>query len=200
MTNNGYDHSNQLHLLKNGDSKAFEEIYECFADRLYRYVCSRVPSRETSEEIVQEIFVSLWIKRESLEITISLSSYLYGAAKHKILSHIRSDRVRKKYAADFTLFSAERLDNSNLELMDLKDLQQTIDERISELPKKCQTAFRMSRMEYEPIQSIAERMNISNRTVENYISKALKHLRLRLGHILIPQIILPLIWYLTSKF
>ena len=116
------------------------------------------------------------------------------------MSHIRSYRVRKKYAADFALFAVERIDNSSEELLELKDLQHTIDERISELPEKCQTAFRMSRMEYEPIQRIAERMNISNRTVENYISQALKHLRLRLGHILIPQIILPLIWYLTSKF
>jgi RNA polymerase sigma-70 factor (ECF subfamily) len=78
--------------------------------------------------------------------------------------------------------------------MELKDLQQAIDERISELPKKCQTAFRMSRIEHEPIQRIAERMNISNRTVENYISQALKHLRLRLTHI-IPPIILQLIWF-----
>ena len=196
----GIDHSNLLPSLRNGDQKAFEVIYDFFADRLYGYVYNRVRVKETSEEIVQEIFASLWVKRESLVITTSLDCYLYGAAKHKILSHIRSDRVRKKYAADFTLFSAERMDNSNQELMELIDLQQTIDERISELPKKCQAAFRMSRMEHEPIQRIAERMNISNRTVENYISQALKHLRLRLGHTLIPQIILPLIWYLNSKF
>ncbi len=183
---NGHDHNNLLPSLRNGDQRAFEVIYDFFSDRLYRYVHSRVRVKETSEEIVQEIFVSLWIRRESLEITISIGSYLYGAAKHKILSHIRSDIVRKKYAADFTLFCAERMDNSSQELMELKDLQQIIDDRVTELPKKCQTAFRMSRMEHEPIQRIAERMNISNRTVENYISQALKHLRLRLSHILIP--------------
>jgi RNA polymerase sigma-70 factor (ECF subfamily) len=183
MSPNGYDHRNLLPSLREGNQKAFEVIYDFFADRLYRYVYRRVHVKETSEEIVQEIFVSLWVRRESLEITTSLGSYLYGAAKHKILSYIRADRVRKKYAAEFTLFSLERTDNSNQELMELKDLQQAIDERISELPKKCQAAFR-----------IAERMNISNRTVENYISQALKHLRLRLTHI-IPPIILQLIWF-----
>jgi len=194
MSHTGYDHRNLLPSLREGNQQAFEVIYDFFADRLFRYVYRRVQVKETSEEIVQEIFVSLWVRRESLEITTSLGSYLYGAAKHKILSYIRADRVRKKYAVEFTLFSLERTDNSNQELMELKDLQQAIDERISELPKKCQTAFRMSRMEHEPIKRIAERMNISNRTVENYISQALKHLRLRLTHI-IPPIILQVIWF-----
>lgn len=181
---NGYDHSNLLSLLNSGDQRAFEAIYDCFADRLYQYAYSRIRVKETSEEIVQEIFVSLWVRRGSLEITASLDSYLFGAAKHKILSHIRSERVRKKYAAELARFAAERMDNSSEELLELKDLEQTIKERISELPEKCQAVFRMSRMEHEPIQRIAERMNISSRTVENYISQALKHLRVSLGEFL----------------
>lgn len=181
---NGYDHSNLLSLLNSGDQRAFDAIYDCFADRLYRYVYSRIRIKETSEEIVQEIFVSLWVRRGSLEITASLDCYLFGAAKHRILSHIRSEGVRKKYAADLALFTAKRIDNSSEELLELKDLQQTIEDRISELPEKCQTAFRMSRMEHEPIPQIAERMNISSRTVENYISRALKHLRISLGEFL----------------
>lgn len=180
----GYDDRDLLSLLNNGDKKAFEVIYDRFADRLYGYVYSRIRVKETCEEIVQEIFVSLWVKRESLEITNTLDSYLYGAAKHKILSYIRSNDVRKKYVADFARFTANRVDNSSEELLELKDLQHTIDERISGLPEKCQTAFRMSRMEHEPIQRIAERMNISTRTVENYISLALRHLRTSLGDLL----------------
>ena len=189
VMHNGYDHSNLLPQLNSGDQQAFEAIYDCFADRLYRYVYSRIRVKETCEEIVQEIFVSLWIRRESLEITTSLDSYLFGVAKHKILSHIRSEGVRKKYAADLALFAAERIDNSSEELLELKDLQQTIEDRISELPEKCQTVFRMSRMEHESIQHIAERMNISNRTVENYISQALKHLRISLGEFLVVSIL-----------
>ena len=191
MMYNGYDLSNLLPLLNNGDQRAFEVIYDRFADRLYRYVYSRIRVKETSEEIIQEIFVSLWVRRGSLEITTSLDSYLFGTAKHKILSHIRSEGVRKKYAAELALFAAERIDNnSSEELLELKDLEQTIEDRISELPEKCQTAFRMSRMEHEPIQHIAERMNISNRTVENYISQALKHLRISLGEFLAVIILL----------
>lgn len=180
----GYDDRNLLSLLTNGDKRAFEVIYDRFADRLYWYVYSRTRVKEICEEIVQEIFVSLWVKRESLEITNTLDSYLYGAAKHKILSYIRTNDVRKKYAADFVRFAANRVDNSSEELLELKDLQHTIDESISKLPEKCQRAFRMSRMEHETIQHIADRMNISTRTVENYISTALRHLRTSLGNLL----------------
>lgn len=169
--------SELLALLKNGEEKTFEIIYECFSDRLYHYVHSRVNIKEVSEEIVQEIFVSLWTKRKTIEITTSLDAYLFGSAKFKILSYIRSEKVRYEYANHFTKFSAERIDNSIEEMMNLKDLQNSIDTSILELPEKCRTAFRLSRIEHEPIYRIAERMHISKRTVENYLSQALKHLR-----------------------
>jgi len=185
-----FDHSDALLLLKAGNERAFEFLYNHFAGRIYHYVFSRVRMKEPTEEIVQEIFLSLWNKRETLQINCSLESYLFGAAKYKILSFIRAEHIRKKYAADFTLFASERYDNSVEELIDLKDLQYTLNEKISELPVKCQTAFRLSRMEHEPIPQIAERMNISTRTVENYISQALKHLRTSLGELLMVAILL----------
>jgi RNA polymerase sigma-70 factor (family 1) len=178
------DHSDLLSLIKNGDSKSFELIYDRFADRLYHYVYKRVNSKDVSEEIIQEIFVSLWSKRETVQVMTSLDAYLFGAAKYRILTYIRSERVRQKYAANFALFSRERLDNSIEETLDLKDLQYSIDTSIAELPEKCRTAFGLSRMEHEPISQIAERMNISKRTVENYLSQALKHLRTSLGEFL----------------
>lgn len=180
----GNDHSDKILLLKASDERAFESLYNHFADRLYRYVYSRVREREQTEEIVQEIFVSLWNKRETLEITTSLESYLFGAAKYKILSFIRSEQVRRKYAAEFTLFASGNFDNSIEEMVDLKELQLALDEKIAELPEKCRTAFRMSRMDHEPIPRIAEKMNISTRTVENYISQALRHLRTGFGELL----------------
>lgn len=181
----GSDHSKTILLIQSGDQKAFEFLYNCFADRLYNFIYSRVRLKEQAEEIVQEIFVSLWNKRDDLQINNSIESYLFGAAKYKILSFIRSEQVRKKYAEEFTLFASERYDNSVEESNDLQDLQLTLNKKISELPEKCQTAFLMSRMEQESIPRIAAKMNISTRTVENYISQALKHLRTSLGELLV---------------
>jgi len=94
---------------------------------------------------------------------------------------MRSESVRNKYAADFSLFAQKYRDNSLEELMDVNDLQQVIHEKIAELPDKCQTAFRMSRLEHASISEIAKRMNISTRTVDNYITQALRHLRTHLN-------------------
>jgi RNA polymerase sigma-70 factor (ECF subfamily) len=93
--------------------------------------------------------------------------------------------VRKKYAAEFSNFLSNHYDNSAEEAVNLRSLESLIEKRISELPKQCQTAFRLSRMQDESIQAIAQRMNISTRTVENYITKALKHLRANLGELIV---------------
>jgi RNA polymerase sigma-70 factor (family 1) len=170
-----------LTLMGQHDEQAFSALYERYADKLYRFVYGKVKEKETTEEIIQEIFVSLWAKRDTLLVTFSLDAYLYGAARNKILSYIRSEKVRRRYAADFTLFAAGRIDNSPEELINLKDLQQSIANSMEVLPSKCQEAFRLSRLEHLPIPEIAKHMNISTRTVENYLTQALRHLRKTLG-------------------
>ena len=186
---NGFDDNDTLLRLRAGDEKVFEHLYDHLSRRLYCYVYSRVRMKEVSEEIVQEIFVALWSKHETLHINGSIESYLFSAAKYKVLDFIRSERVRRKYAVEFSLFLTHHYDNSVEELADLNDLQQTLDKKIAELPEKCRTAFRLSRIEHEPIPRIAERMNISTRTVENYITQALRHLRTGLGELLVVLIL-----------
>ncbi|HEY5751261.1 MAG TPA: RNA polymerase sigma-70 factor [Chryseolinea sp.] len=167
--------------LKEGNEKAFELIYDRIANRLYLFILRKVGDKETAEEILQEVFVALWNNRNAMDANTFLDPYLFKITKNKIFSFMRSEHVRKKYAAEFSLFAQKYRDNSLEEMMDVKDLQQVLQERIAELPDKCQTAFRMSRMEHATISQIAERMNISTRTVENYITQALRHLRTHLN-------------------
>jgi RNA polymerase sigma-70 factor (ECF subfamily) len=171
--------------LKEGNEKAFELIYDRIANRIYLFILKKVAIRETAEEILQEVFIALWNNRHSIEVNTSLEAYLFGIAKNKIFSFMRSESVRNKYAADFSLFVQKYKDNSLEESMDLNDLHQVLDEKIAELPDKCQIAFRMSRFEHASISEIAKTMNISTRTVENYITQALRHLRTNLNTIVI---------------
>jgi len=170
--------------LNNGKRAAFETIYDRYAKSMLTYVYRRVKLKPVSEEIVQEIFVSLWTKHRTLEITTSLEAYLYGACKYKILTYMRSDLVRKRYAADFLVFITGKYDNSVEEFMNLADIREIIEQSICDLPDKCQMAFRLSRTDNLPIPEIAKKMNISTRTVENYLSQALRHLRVTLGEFL----------------
>lgn len=163
-------------LLQSGDERAFEEMYRRYASLLFRYVSDKVGERENCEEIVQETFVWLWSHRTSLHHVTELRPYLYGIVKHKVFNHIRHNVIRREYAEHFQKFGTTS-DNSNEELNNLSDVLKVLDHSIAQLPERCQTAFRLSRIEHLPIPAIAEQMNISTRTVENYITQALKHLR-----------------------
>ena len=170
-----------VNLMKQGNALAFQKIYDSYWEKLFVYTYNRLHIREVSEEVVQDVFFSLWAKRESIIITSSLSAYLYGATKHRLLNELRSARVRKIYASDYASFVKDLYDNSNVEQQDVNDLQNSLEGTISELPKQCQTVFRLSRQQHLPNQNIAERLNISTKTVENYLTQALKYIRTSLG-------------------
>jgi len=170
-----------VNLLKQGNDLAFQKIYNSYWEKLFAYTYNRLHIREASEEVVQDVFFSLWAKREKIIITSSLSAYLYGAIKHRLLNEIRSAKVRKTYAADYASFIENLYDNSNVEHQEIKDLENSIEAKVSELPRQCQAVFRLSRQEHIPNPGIAERLNISTKTVENYLTQALKHIRTSLG-------------------
>lgn len=171
-----------LTALQNGSRSAFETIYHRLANKLLHYINNRVHDRAISEEILQEIFLSLWLSKADFESFSALEAYLFKASKYQILNYIRSEKVRHRYAEHLTLFFAQEYDNSVEQMIDLTDLKAVIEQHIEELPPKCQEAFRLSRYMHKSIAETAELMDISPRTVENYITQALKHLRKNLTH------------------
>jgi RNA polymerase sigma-70 factor (family 1) len=171
-----------IELIKHDDSHAYKQVFERYWEKLFAFVYNHLHEREVSREIVQEVFVTLWAKRKELQIVSSISAYLFSACKYRMLNEIRSGKVRQKYAADFEQFVKQTFDNSNEEQQDLIDLENAISKSIASLPEKCQIIFRMSREEHLPIKNIAQRMNITTKTVENHLSNALRHLRTSLSH------------------
>ncbi len=167
--------------LKEGDHVAFETVYLRMAGKLLNYFYTRIHDKERSEELVQDIFVSLWERRSKINIENSIEGYLYAAAKHQLLNHMRSESVRKKYADHLTLFIGSNYEQLE-DLINVKDLERIIREHVAELPAQCQKAFSLSRFNGLPIGEIAEEMKVSKRTIENYITTALKHLRKALSN------------------
>lgn len=174
-----------LTLLTEGDEDAFLEIYFRYGRKLKRYVYGYVHDKELSEDLVQDIFIDLWQRRRSLPSHAVVDKYLFRAAKNQVLNHLRSEGVRKKYVEHFNQFIAGGYDNSNEETQRVNALQAVIDRGIAELPETCQQAFRLSRYEHVCIQEIADRMHVSPRTVEGYLTKTLAHLRSSLGEFMI---------------
>jgi len=163
--------------LKKGSVCAFKQIYKLYWSDLYRYAYNIIRKKEVCEEIVQEIFFSLWNKRQALQLTHSLQAYLFTAVKFQTLNYIRSEKVRKNYADSYAAFENNLVDNSNEENIYISDLKKRIEVEVSKLPDRCQQIFRMSRNEYQSIKNISDVLNLSHKTVENQLTKALKHLR-----------------------
>lgn len=167
--------------LQKGDRTAFEQVYHAIAPNLLQHINQRIRNREASEEIVQEIFLSLWIRRNELEIHTDLKAYLYGAAKFQVLNFIRSAKTHQKYIDHLLLFIAQREQSTPEQAIYARELATLVDQFTGELPPKCRKAFQLSRFEHKSIPEIAEEMGISTRTVENYLTQALKHLRTALA-------------------
>lgn len=167
-------------LLVRGDEQVFEFIYRKHVRKLHRYAQSRLHAEEDAKEMVQAAFVNLWERRESLGTVASLNGYLHGIVRNMLAEHYRHNLVRNRYAEDFAFFSAKEHNNTE-ELQNLNETQALIQAGISALPNRMQMAFRLSREENLSIDHIADRMNITPRTAETLLSKALKRLRKNLG-------------------
>lgn len=162
--------------LNNGDKDAFALIYRTYVSELYRYARRNISVKEDCEEIVQEIFESLWARRKEIRINTSVHFYLFGMVRYKIIHYIRNGSTRKKYAEHYLLFEAvyEQTDQHDI---DLPAIEATLDKLLTELPERCQVALRLRLTEDLSNGDIAKRMNITKRTVEGYMLKAFSHIR-----------------------
>lgn len=161
-----------LSSIKMDDRKAFETLYKRYAEKLYHSAYNLLRNKEVCEDIVQELFVNLWAKRHQLMIA-DLPSYLKMATKNRVVSYIRT----KKVSLDITLVEDLIVEHFSSNPAFEKDIQRILQNNISQLPVKCREVFTLSRIEYLSNKQIAERLNISIKTVENQMTIALRHLR-----------------------
>jgi len=167
-------------LLKSGDQAAFTEIYNRFKGLLYIYACKITRDDDIAEDLVQDIFIYLWDKRQTINFTSSISSYLYSAIRYKFFDLVDKQKVRADYVSAFQAFLDEgerQTDNYISE----KELSAVIEREVNNLPAKMREVFLLSRKEYLSNKEIAERLDISEKTVKNQISTALKTLKIKLG-------------------
>lgn len=168
-------------LLKQEKLVAFREIYKRYWKNLYGAAYKRLKSKELAEEIVQELFTNLWVKRQTLQIKSALAGYLFTAVSHYIIDHYRKELVKARYTEAFKIAYKET-DHSTEETILLHDLTNTIESEINQLPDKCRSVYELSRKEYKSNKEIALHLGISEKTVENHLTKALKKLRIGLAH------------------
>lgn len=171
-----------LELFRNGDEAAFEELYNRYWAELYASAFKRLRIKEAAEEIVQDLFTSLWTKRDSLVIHTSLQNYLYSSIRYLVFAYFSKQDNRKTYE-DFVLGGPISGDTSTEDRIYLNDLERNLDQGLRRLPQKCRSVFELSRKQYKTNKEIASFLGISEKTVENHLTKALRTLRLHLRYL-----------------
>jgi RNA polymerase sigma-70 factor (family 1) len=159
--------------LKAGDEQAFGEIYNFFWKPLYKTALNIVRDEDTASDAIQEVFVSLWQRREELNI-ISIKAYLQQSVRFSVLKAIRAQKTDQQFYQRLSKITTEIIFENPLLT---KEYQILIDTLINKLPPDCKEIFLLSRYEGLIYRHIAERLNISEKTVEKKMTKSLKLLR-----------------------
>jgi RNA polymerase sigma-70 factor, ECF subfamily len=177
-----------LSALKTGDITAFEMLFRNYYQPLCNYAYTFVQDRDEAEEIVQSTFMSVWEKREALEIRTAVKPYLYAMVRNACLNVIKHEKIKQVHAAS-ELAVAERSVESVTRTVVAAELEDKIQEALLKLPEQCRLVFKLSRFEELKYAEIASQLNISIKTVENQMGKALKIMRDQLSDYL-PMLII----------
>lgn len=178
--------SELLQFLVNGEEGAFTEIYNRYWKKLIALAYSHTRDKFLAEEIVQEVFLSLWNRKETINIQ-SISPYLGTAVKFSIFKYIYTRNRRESIIKSFISNSSADLPD---ELVQAKFMQEYINGIVEQLPEKCRMVYRNSREKGLSMKEIAREMSISEKTVEAHLSKALKVIRVNLKHFLMLLVLL----------
>ncbi|WP_303180973.1 RNA polymerase sigma-70 factor [uncultured Butyricimonas sp.] len=176
---------NRFLAIKNGDRKVFETLFRDFYVRLCVYAESILHDNDEAKDIVQQVFVQLWEKRESLTITGTWKSYLYSCVYNASMNLIKHEKVRR----DFIDFMRENQEDteSQIEILFQEEQQERlmtkINSAIEGLPPQCKEIFLLSRFSGKKSADIAKILKISTRTVETQLYRSMKHLRMTLKDI-----------------
>jgi RNA polymerase sigma-70 factor, ECF subfamily len=170
--------------LQKRDEAAFEQVFKANYKSLHAYAFTMLKDDAAAEEMVQNVFFKLWERTENLTISGPVEAYLYRAVHNEALNYIKHLKIRKEHQ----LYVSHRMKGENegaAKKLRAKELEARLSEALNDLPEQCRTIFQLSRFEELRYREIAERLNISVKTVENQMGKALRILRTKLVDFLV---------------
>lgn len=165
----------QLHL---GSEAALASMFHKYWQPLFVAAFNVLKDKDACEDIIQEIFVTIWDRHEELEIRSSLKAYLFSSMRYEVYRQIKAGNVREDIFDQIYLRLQAPIPDDNIEY---KELLAKVNAIVDALPVRCREVYQLSREEQLSHKEIAERLQISPKTVENHITKALHHLRISLG-------------------
>lgn len=165
-----------LALLQENDERAMEQIFDAYYPYLVNTAYHVLMDEHQAKDLVQDTLFHFWSKRDTLNIESGLKSYLRRAVVNRSIDQIRRKK-RFGVAEEFTDFNQASNDSSTQELLETSDLKDVIFAAINTLPERCKLVFSLSRFEDLSHKEISEQLDISKKTIENQMTKALKTIR-----------------------
>ncbi|SEW51492.1 RNA polymerase sigma-70 factor [Chitinophaga arvensicola] len=175
-----YTDEELLQLLMQNDEPAFRQLYKRYWKKLLTKAYTQLQSHADAEELVQDVFINIWHRRHSLQIKYSFHTYIAAVTRYKIF-----EKLAGKKRLPVTEDAADCIvaDRSTELWLDGESLKAEIESVVGTLPEKCQLVFRLSREQGLTEKQIAHTLQISHKTVESHMSKALRILRGAVGHL-----------------
>ncbi|MDN5214461.1 RNA polymerase sigma-70 factor [Fulvivirgaceae bacterium BMA12] len=170
-----------LQGIKSGNASCYEEVFRRYYQPLCLFSLKYVKDPDEAEEIVQNMFVRIWQKRKELAIATSVKSYLYQSVRNACLNHLKHNNIKLDYQKNALATTSSASASDTLVAL---ELEVKVRETLHKLPPERKKIFLMSRNEGLKYREIAEKLNISVKTVENQMSQALKFLKSELADFL----------------
>lgn len=164
-------------VVRLGDRKAFNLLYERYWELVYKKAFSYLRDVEAAGEITNDIFLNIWLKREVLEI-ITFQNYLTAAARYRVYNHLKAKRhLALTYVEDYEALNEKQAVSAQEDPFSSSEIYMQVNRLLEHLPKRCKEIFLLSRIKHLSNSEIAAKLAISKRSVENQISIAVKHIR-----------------------
>ena len=166
--------------LKNGDEKAFETLFWKYNEHVYHFIYSLLYEKSMAEDLTQNVFLKIWEKHETIDVEQNFDAYLFTIARNLVYKETENRLLSEKLTESLQRQLSDA-DSLTEERIDAESLREYINSLIEELPPSRREIFRLSRQEHLSYREIAERLSISEKTVETQLSRALRFLRDRLS-------------------
>jgi RNA polymerase sigma-70 factor (ECF subfamily) len=165
-----------IELWRTGNEKAYRALFDKYFYKLYNYTLKLIPDKNVSEEIVMDVMLAVWQKKDTLNSSLSLSAYLYRSVKNRLIDHLRKQHragVVPTVSLDQTAVEPPSSFGTDSRLLH-KELEGLYQTSLNRLPPQKKRIFTMSREEGNSYKEIADRLKLSKNTVENHMVAALR--------------------------
>lgn len=159
--------------IRNDSQDAFRLLYDRYCRKLYYFSLRYLKDKEEAEELVQSVFINVWEHRKSLDETMSVKSYIFRSSVNYIYNYLKKKAIRARFV-ERELQKGELQSNQTYDQIFFHDLERSINTIIETLPSQQQKIFQLSRFEGLSHEEIAKKLDLSTRTVENQVYRALK--------------------------